>query len=89
MAKKDKDTTTDPAEATADTPLQRVGDTVVMASVRKDGTPDQSPDFVFHNPAVGEKLLAAQQADVADPNKDHVAMLREEARDRAAEAAEG
>jgi hypothetical protein len=56
-------------------------DVVAVASVRKDGTPDQSPGFEFLNPALGQKVLKAQQADVKDPDRDHVAMVREEARD--------
>lgn len=58
-------------------------DVVLVASVRKDGTPDQSPGFEFLNPTMGQKILKAQQADVKDQDRDHVAMLREEARDAA------
>jgi hypothetical protein len=56
-------------------------DVVAVASVRKDGTPDQSPGFEFLNPTLGAKILKAQQADVKDQDRDHVAMVREEARD--------
>lgn len=70
----------------ADDPIRqgRTSEDVVMeASVRKDGTPDQSPGFEFLNPARGERILKAQQADVKDQDRDHVAIVREEARDAA------
>lgn len=61
-------------------------DVVAVASVRKDGTPDQSPGFQFLNPALGQRVLELQQEDVKDPDRDAVAAARETAR---AELAEG
>lgn len=56
-------------------------DVVMVASVRKDGTPDQSPGFEFLNPAMGQKILRLQQEDVKDPDRDVVAADREKTRD--------
>lgn len=56
-------------------------DVVAVASVRKDGTPDQSPGFEFLNPTLGERVLALQQEDTKDPDRDAVAAAREEARE--------
>jgi hypothetical protein len=52
-------------------------DVVQMASLRKDGTPDQSPGFKFLDPVAGEELLALQKESQAT-GKD---MVREKGRD--------
>jgi len=52
-------------------------DVVQMASLRKDGTPDQSPGFKFLDPVVGEELLTLQKESQAT-GKD---MVREKGRD--------
>lgn len=53
-------------------------DVVVVASVRKDGTPDQSPGFKFIDADLGEAMLEAQQKTLEDTGVDHVAILKNE-----------
>jgi hypothetical protein len=40
-------------------------DVVQMASLRKDGEPDQTPGFKFLDPVAGAELLALQQESLA------------------------
>lgn len=63
-------------------------DVVAVASVRKDGTPDQSPDFKFIDAEMGEEVLEAQVKSAKGQNVDHVQILREEGRGRPTPKAE-
>lgn len=76
MAKKttDEDLT---AQGLAEPGVPETEDVVQMASLRKDGTPDQSPAFKFLDDAAGPELLALQQESLAT-GKD---MVREKGRD--------
>jgi hypothetical protein len=68
------------AEATKDYPANE--DVVEMASVRKDGTPDQSAGFQFLDPEKGQELLGLQQQSVGDAEHDYVIGAREDKRNQ-------
>lgn len=76
--RKQTDTEDTGAETTKDYPANE--DVVQMASVRKDGTPDQSAGYQFLNPEKGEELLGLQQQSVGDAEHDYVIGAREDKR---------
>lgn len=58
-------------------------DVVIVASINKDGEPDQSAGFEFLNPELGQRVMALQIKSVKDNDgRDHVSAAREEARDK-------
>jgi hypothetical protein len=63
-------------------------DVVQMASLRKDGTPDQTPGFKFLDPVAGPELLALQQESLAT-GTDQVREKGREAIRAASERAKG
>ncbi len=59
-------------------------DVVAMASLRKDGTPDQTDGFRFIDEDAGREILRQQQESVGDAFRDAVVGNREESRVRGA-----
>jgi hypothetical protein len=81
-----------PAEETlppgSDPDVVETEDVIQMTSLRKDGTPDQTPGFKFLDPVAGPELLALQQESLAT-GTDQVREQGREAIRAASERAKG
>lgn len=74
----------EPLAPGSDPDVVETEDVVMMISLRKDGTPDQTPGFKFLDPIAGPELLALQQESLATGTD----QVREQGRDKIRAAAE-
>jgi len=80
MPRRKQTADTDTGDTTKDYPANE--DVVQMASVRKDGTPDQSAGFQFLDADKGAELLGLQQQSVSDAERDYIVGAREDKRNQ-------